>query len=63
MPYPRAIIFDMDGTLIDKMLYHKQSSKYIQTLSIKPRLKVFDKRYHKFLLVEIIVRLFPISKN
>lgn len=25
MPYPKALIFDMDGTLVDNMEYHKQS--------------------------------------
>lgn len=56
----QALIFDMDGTLVDSMPYHDQSwVVFLQEhqLSIDP--ETFDRDYHKGTLVEVMARLFP----
>jgi beta-phosphoglucomutase len=60
MPYPKAVIFDMDGTLIDNMDYHKQSwIALFQELNLTLAYDTFDQKYHKGSLVEIMGRLLP----
>ena len=64
MPSPKALIFDMDGTLVDNMSYHKQS--WIDLFAhhhIDLDYKTFDKKYHKGSLLEIMKRLFPHIKD
>ena len=67
MPYLKAIIFDMDGTLVDNMLFHKQSwINLFKHHQLNLDYKTFEKKYHKGSLVEIIGRLFfifQIEKN
>jgi beta-phosphoglucomutase family hydrolase len=64
MPSPKALIFDMDGTLVDNMSYHKQS--WIDLFAhhqIDLDYDTFDKKYHKGSLVEIMKRIFPEIEN
>jgi beta-phosphoglucomutase-like phosphatase (HAD superfamily) len=64
MPSPEALIFDMDGTLVDNMSYHKQS--WIDLFAhhqIDLDYDTFDKKYHKGSLVEIMKRIFPEIEN
>ena len=56
----KALIFDMDGTLMDNMSYHKQS--WIELFNhhkLDLDYDTFDEKYHKGSLVEIMARLFP----
>ena len=60
MRSPKALIFDMDGTLVDNMEYHKQS--WIELFKLHQLYLdyyTFDQHYHKGSLVEIMSRLFP----
>lgn len=60
MHSPKAIIFDMDGTLIDNMEYHKQSwIALFKHHKLTLDYDTFDQYYHKGSLVEIMARLFP----
>ena len=60
MPYPKALIFDMDGTLVDNMEYHKQSwIELFKYHKLDLDYTTFDNKYHKGSLVEIMARLFP----
>ena len=60
MPFPKALIFDMDGTLVDNMSYHKQSWIDLFThYQIDLDYTSFDKNYNKGSLVEIMKRLLP----
>jgi len=60
MPYPKALIFDMDGTLVDNMEYHKQSwIELFKFHQLDLDYTTFDNQYHKGSLVEIMARLFP----
>ena len=59
MPY-KALIFDMDGTLVDNMDYHKQSwIELFKHHQLDLEYDTFDEKYHKGSLVEIMARLFP----
>ena len=56
----KALIFDMDGTLMDNMPYHKQSwIELFKYYKLELNYDTFDKKYHKGSLVEIMARLFP----
>ena len=60
MPYPKALIFDMDGTLVGNMEYHKQSwIELFKFHQLDLDYTTFDNQYHKGSLVEIMARLFP----
>jgi beta-phosphoglucomutase len=60
MPSHKALIFDMDGTLVDNMSYHKQSWIALFKLhNLELDYETFDRKYHKGSLVEIMSRLFP----
>ena len=60
MHYPKALIFDMDGTLVDNMEYHKQSwIELFKYNKLDLDYTTFDNKYHKGSLVEIMARLFP----
>ena len=60
MHSPKALIFDMDGTLVDNMNYHKQSwIDLFEHHQLDLDYHTFDQKYHKGSLVEIIGRLFP----
>lgn len=60
MHSPKALIFDMDGTLVDNMNYHKQSwIDLFEHHQLHLDYHTFDQKYHKGSLVEIIGRLFP----
>jgi beta-phosphoglucomutase family hydrolase len=60
MHYPKALIFDMDGTLVDNMEYHKQSwIELFKYHKLDLDYTTFDNKYHKGSLVEIMARLFP----
>lgn len=64
MPYPKALIFDMDGTLVDNMEYHKQSwIDLFEYHKLNLDYTTFDTQYHNGSLVEIMARLFPHVKN
>jgi len=56
----KALIFDMDGTLVDNMEYHKQSwIELFKHHQLDLDYETFDKQYHRGSLVEIMARLFP----
>jgi HAD superfamily hydrolase (TIGR01509 family) len=56
----KALIFDMDGTLMDNMSYHKQSwIELFKHHELDLDYDTFDEKYHKGSLVEIMARLFP----
>ena len=56
----KALIFDMDGTLMDNMSYHKQSwIELFKHHKLDLDYDTFDEKYHKGSLVEIMARLFP----
>ncbi len=56
----QAVIFDMDGTLVDNMDYHKQSwIALFEYLNLNLDYHTFDQKYHKGSLVEIMARLIP----
>ena len=56
----KALIFDMDGTLMDNMSYHKQSwIELFKHHKLDLDYDTFDKKYHRGSLVEIMARLFP----
>ena len=56
----KALIFDMDGTLMDNMSYHKQSwIDLFKHHKLDLDYNTFDEKYHKGSLVEIMARLFP----
>jgi beta-phosphoglucomutase len=60
MRSPKALIFDMDGTLVDNMEYHKQSwIELFKLHQLDLDYDTFDQHYHKGSLVEIMSRLFP----
>jgi beta-phosphoglucomutase family hydrolase len=60
MRSPKALIFDMDGTLVDNMSYHKQSwMDLFEFHQLDLDYATFDQKYHKGSLVEIMARLFP----
>ncbi len=60
MLYPKAVIFDMDGTLVDNMDYHKQSwVALFKELNLDLTYDTFEHKYHKGSLVEIMGRLLP----
>lgn len=64
MHSPEALIFDMDGTLIDNMEYHKQSwIALFEYHQLDLDYETFDQYYHKGSLVEIMARLFPQIKD
>lgn len=64
MRSPKALIFDMDGTLIDNMEYHKQSwIALFKHHKLTLDYDTFDQHYHKGSLVEIMGRLFPTIKH
>ena len=57
---PKALVFDMDGTLVDNMSYHKQSwIDLFEYYKLDLDYETFDRKYHKGSLVEIMARLFP----
>ena len=56
----KALIFDMDGTLMDNMSYHKKSwIELFKHHKLDLDYDTFDEKYHKGSLVEIMARLFP----
>ena len=56
----QALIFDMDGTLVDSMPYHDQSWViFLQEYQLNIDPETFDRDYHKGTLVEVMARLFP----
>jgi beta-phosphoglucomutase len=60
MRTPKALIFDMDGTLIDNMEFHKQSwIDLFEFHQLDMDYETFDTHYHKGSLVEIMAKLFP----
>lgn len=64
MPSPKALIFDMDGTLVDNMEFHKQSwIDLFNYHNLNLDYTTFDTHYHKGSLVEIMARLFPHIKD
>ena len=57
----QALIFDMDGTLVDSMPYHDQSwAVFLQEHQLNIDPETFDRDYHKGTLVEVMARLFPV---
>ena len=64
MNTPKALIFDMDGTLVDNMAYHKQSwISFFEFHNLDMDYETFDTKFHKGSLVEIMARLFPEIRN
>ena len=56
----KALIFDMDGTLMDNMSYHKKSwIELFKHHKLDLDYNTFDKKFHKGSLVEIMAQLFP----
>lgn len=56
----QALIFDMDGTLVDSMPYHDQSwDLFLKEHQIEIDKETFDRDYHHGTLEEVMARLFP----
>lgn len=60
----KALLFDVDGTLVDNMNYHKQSwIDFFALHQLDLTYDRFDAQYHKGSLIEIMRRLFPNEKD
>ena len=60
LPQPKAIIFDMDGTLTDNMHYHHLAwMKFIEEKGLGIDAETFERDYHKGTLIEVMARFFP----
>ncbi|MGC6421613.1 MAG: HAD family hydrolase [Flavobacteriaceae bacterium] len=56
----QALIFDMDGTLLDNMQYHEKSWEvFLQENELSIDMKTFERDYHHGTLQEVMARLFP----
>ena len=61
---PKAIIFDMDGTLVDNMHYHHLAwMKFIQEKKLGIDAATFERDYHEGTLIEVMARFFPHIKT
>lgn len=60
LPPPRAIIFDMDGTLVDNMhIHHDAWMQFIKEKELDIDAETFERDYHKGTLIEVMQRFFP----
>ena len=64
LPLPKAILFDMDGTLVDNMHYHHIAwMQFIAAKKLNIDAETFERDYHKGTLIEVMARFFPHLKN
>lgn len=57
---PKAIIFDMDGTLVDNMhIHHDAWMQFIKEKGLNINAETFERDYHKGTLIEVMQRFFP----
>ena len=60
LPQPKALIFDMDGTLTDNMDFHHRAwMKFIEHKNLNIDAETFERDYHKGTLIEVMARFFP----
>ena len=59
-PRPKAMVFDMDGTLTDNMEFHHLAwMKFIEMKQLRIDAETFERDYHKGTLIEVMARFFP----
>ena len=59
-----ALIFDMDGTLVDNMHYHHLSwIALFKEFHLPLDMETFEKDYHRGTLLEVMARLFPLIQS
>lgn len=59
-PQPKAMVFDMDGTLTDNMEFHHLAwMKFIEMKQLGIDAETFERDYHKGTLIEVMARFFP----
>ena len=64
LPAPKAVIFDMDGTLVDNMHFHHDAwMKFIHEKKLNIDADTFERDYHKGTLIEVMQRFFPHLKT
>lgn len=64
LPPPCAIIFDMDGTLVDNMhIHHDAWMQFIKEKELDIDAESFERDYHKGTLIEVMQRFFPHLKT
>ena len=60
----KALIFDMDGTLVDNMHYHHDAwMQFIDAKQLGIDAETFERDYHKGTIVEVMARFFPHLKT
>lgn len=60
LPQPKALIFDMDGTLTDNMDFHHRAwMKFIEQKKLNIDAETFERDYHKGTLIEVMAWFFP----
>ena len=60
----KALIFDMDGTLVDNMHYHQDAwMQFIDAKQLGIDAETFERDYHKGTIVEVMARFFPHLKT
>ena len=60
----KALIFDMDGTLVDNMHYHHDAwMQFIDEKQLGIDAETFERDYHKGTIVEVMARFFPHLKS
>ena len=64
LPLPKAILFDMDGTLVDNMHFHHIAwMQFIEEKKLNIDAETFEQDYHKGTLIEVMARFFPHLKT
>lgn len=64
LPLPKAILFDMDGTLVDNMHFHHIAwMRFIEEKKLNIDAETFERDYHKGTLIEVMARFFPHLKT
>lgn len=64
LPLPKAILFDMDGTLVDNMHFHHIAwMQFIEEKKLNIDAETFERDYHKGTLIEVMARFFPHLKT
>ena len=60
LPPPKAILFDMDGTLVDNMHFHHIAwMQFIEEKKLNIDAETLEHEYHKGTLIEVMARFFP----
>ena len=64
LPLPKAILFDMDGTLVDNMHFHHIAwMRFIEEKKLNIDAETFERDYHKGTLIEVMARFFTHLKT